>query len=292
MLINRLRAPILKKTCTTLLVLGAFTSVLAISVQAQPAPLPLPVTADLSDSPISAAGRGPSSNMVLSLSVEWPTVGAAYKTPTYDNSLRTLGYWDADSCYTYVTAGVPAEVSAGTPAAGAPSGFFRRAGAATNFKCSGNYSGNFLNWAAQSAVDSLRYALTGGDRIVDTPTQTILQRADIPTNFYNGGGSSYPSKRLDNASSYTPFTGTVYVANCRYVMYIGTAAQGRCNAPLNNGNRAILRAAVEVCTSTEGPLRADLCKKQLSGNFKPTGLMQQYAERIRFSAFGYALETG
>ncbi len=292
MLINSLRTPFLKKIRSTLFVFGAFTSITIMHVQAQSAPLPLPVTADLSDSPVLAAGRGPSSNMVLSLSVEWPTVGAAYKTPVYDNAIRTLGYWDADSCYSYVTAGVPAELTADTPATGAPAGFFRRAGAATNFRCAGNYSGNFLNWAAQSAVDSLRYALTGGDRIVDTPAQTILQRADVPTNFYNRGGDSYPSKRLDNAGSYTPFAGTVYIANCRYVTYIGTAAGGKCNEPGNNGNRAVLRAAVEVCTSTEGPLRPDLCKLQESGSYKPTGLMQQYSERIRFSAFGYALETG
>jgi type IV pilus assembly protein PilY1 len=250
-------------------------------------------TADLKDSPILASGRGPSSNLVMSLSVEWPTVGAAYKSPTtYDNALRTLGYWDADSCYTYITAGVPAALAAGSPAAGAPAGFFRRTGAATNFKCAGNYSGNFLNWAAQSAVDSLRYALTGGDRIVDTTTQTVLQRADLPTNFYNQGGQSYPSKRLDDAASYTPFAGTIFVANCRYVMYIGTEATGACNAPGNNGNRATLRAAVEVCSATEGPLRPDLCKLQKSGNYKPTGLMQQYSDSIRFSAFGYALDTG
>jgi type IV pilus assembly protein PilY1 len=261
---------------------------LSVAVPAAPPP-----TVDLSDSPILASGRGPASNLLLSLSVEFPTVGAAYRSATYDNAVRTLGYWDADTCYTYQTLGVPSELEKDYPGVGAPAGFFRRSRTATNFQCggTGEYSGNFMNWAALSAVDSLRYALTGGDRIVDTTTQTILQRADIPTNFYRNG-SYFPSKTLANANLYTPFTGTVQIASCRYVIYIGTASAGGCGNPGTNGNLAQLRAAVEVCDATEGPIRSDLCRVQASTNYKPTGLMQQYADRIRFAAFGYALDSG
>lgn len=250
-------------------------------------------TVDLSDSPILASGRGPASNLLLSLSVEFPTVGAAYRVTTYNNALRTLGYWDSDTCYTYVTTGLPAQLAVNVPGTGAPAGYFRRSRAATNFQCgnAGEYSGNFLNWAAQSAIDSLRYALTGGDRVVDTATQTILQRADLPTDFYRNG-TYFPGKTLNNANLYTPFAGTVYIASCRYVLYIGTAAGGSCGAPGTNGDRAVLRAAVEVCNSVEGPVRNDLCRLQPSGSYKPTGLMQQYADRIRFAAFGYALDSG
>ena len=250
---------------------------------------------DLSDSPVLASGRGPASNLLLSLSVEFPTVGAAYRTTTYNNALRTLGYWDADTCYTYVTTGLPAALAAGVPALGAPAGFFRRSRAATNFQCggAGEYSGNFMNWAAQSAIDSLRYALTGGDRISETTTQTILQRADIPSDFYRNG-TYFPVKTATGANLYTPFSGTVVVTNCRYIIYIGTqdVTDTTCAAPGNNANRAVLRAAVEVCDATEGPQRGDLCKKQPSNSYKPTGLMQQYADTIRFSAFGYALDSG
>ena len=249
-------------------------------------------TVDLSDSPVLASGRGPASNLLLSLSVEFPTVGAAYRaTTTYDNTLITLGYWDANTCYTYVISGVPASLAADSPGKGAPAGYFKRSRAATNHQCSGEYSGNFMNWAAQSAADSLRYALTGGDRIYDVAGQTILQRADIPTDFYLNG-AYFPGKTLTNASLYTPFKGTVYIASCRYVIYIGSAAGGSCGAPGSNGDRAALRAAVDVCDAVEGPARTDLCKRQPSGNYKPTGLMQQYADTIRFSAFGYALDSG
>ena len=241
-------------------------------------------TVDLSDSPVLASGRGPASNLLLSLSVEFPTVGAAYRTTTYDNALRTLGYWDADTCYAYVTTGVPASLAKNLPGTGAPAGYFKRSRGAINFQCNGTeYSGNFMNWAAQSAVDSLRYALTGGDRIYDVSAQTILQRADIPTDFYRNG-TYFPGKVLNNANLYTPFTGTVYIASCRYVIYIGSATGGSCGAAGTNGDKAALRAAVEVCSAVEGPLRTDLCKIQPSGNYKPTGLMQQYADTIRLSS--------
>lgn len=260
--------------------------VLAPGVEAQ-------TTVDLSDSPILASGRGPASNLLLSLSVEFPTVGAAYRGTTYDNNLRTLGYWDSDTCYTYVTTGLPTALTANQPGTGAPAGYFRRSRAATNFQCggAGEYSGNFMNWAAQSAIDSLRYALTGGDRIYETASQTILQRADIPYDFY-ASGPYFPRKSAANANLYTPFTGTVYIVSCRYVVYIGSAAAGSCGNPGTNGDKAVLRAAVEVCNSVEGPVRTDLCKLQPSGYYKPTGLMQQYADKIRFSAFGYALDSG
>lgn len=250
-------------------------------------------TVDLSDSPVLASGRGPASNLLLSLSVEFPTVGAAYRGTTYDNALRTLGYWDSDTCYTYATIGVPAALALNLPGIGAPAGFFKRSRAATNFQCgnAGEYSGNFMNWAAQSAIDSLRYALTGGDRIYETSSQTILQRADIPTDYYRNG-TYFPGKSATNANLYTPYSGTIYIASCRYVIYIGSAAGGSCGNPGTNGDKAALRAAVEVCNSTEGPVRNDLCKLQPSGFYKPTGLMQQYADTIRFAAFGYALDSG
>ena len=265
------------------------------SALAHPQPVVPPKVVNLSDSPILASGRGPASNLLLSLSVEFPTVGAAYRQTTYDNTLRTLGYWDADTCYRYATDGLPSEVAANVPGVGAPEGFFRRVRAASNFQCggAGEYSGNFLNWATLSAVDSLRYALTGGDRIVDTVTQTILQRADLPFEFYRGGYA--PAKVVTDARKYTPFTGTVQLATCRYVLYLGTAAGptgSACGAPGTNGNLAQLRTAVEVCDSIEGPTRTDLCRKQKSNSYKPTGLMQQYADNIRFAAFGYAQDSG
>jgi type IV pilus assembly protein PilY1 len=247
-------------------------------------------TVDVTKGPLFAAASRVNPNMVLSLSVEFPTVGAAYRTTAYDNTLSYIGYWDADACYTYIVA------------TGAVPAYFSKVAAAVNHQCTNKFSGNMLNWAAHSAVDMLRYALTGGDRIYDTATQTILQRAVIQDNFYNNG-TYFPSKRLDNANLYTPFTGTVYIASCLDNIFFGTNVEGTCTTPARNANLQAngtrddtkpytFKARVEVCTASEGAARTELCRKYPNGNFKPAGSMQEYSDRMRFSAFGYLNESG
>jgi type IV pilus assembly protein PilY1 len=120
--------------------------------------------------------------MALALSVEFPTVGAQYVTTgstddTYSPDTEYLGYYDAEACYNYNDA----------PTETIPTGFvkadykrFDRVGKATGRKCADAFSGNFLNWSSSSAIDMLRLALSGGDRYIDTPSLTILQRAVVP----------------------------------------------------------------------------------------------------------------
>lgn len=177
---------------------------------AQTSPPDLPAVA-LSDVPLMAAAQGDKPAMALALSVEYPTVGAQYMPPgtdpsspilldrSYANTTEYIGYYDANSCYRYIDA--PTE----TP----PSGMtaqdlkrFDRVGPATNRMCENAFSGNFLNWATSSAVDMMRMALSGGDRYVDTPAMTILQRAVLPDGtqapipcFFNS--RNFPAKKLD-----------------------------------------------------------------------------------------------
>jgi len=123
--------------------------------------------------------------LALALSVEFPTVGAQYPAPTanastdstYSNANEYLGYYDAESCYTYNNA--PTE----TPAAGLTSSDYKRfdrSGPATNRMCTDAFSGNFLNWATNSAIDMLRLALSGGDRYIDTDSLTICSARFYP----------------------------------------------------------------------------------------------------------------
>jgi type IV pilus assembly protein PilY1 len=155
---------------------------------------------NLAADPLYAAAAGDKATIALALSVEFPTVGAQYVAgsatdATYSNTIEYLGYYDAEACYSYNDA--PAE----TP----PSGMtktdlkrFDRTGDATHRKCADAFSGNFLNWASNSAVDMLRLALSGGDRYVDTPDLTILQRAVVPNGdpicMWNTG--NFPAKRV------------------------------------------------------------------------------------------------
>ena len=205
----------------------------------------------LSSDPLFAAAGGDKPTMALALSVEFPTVGAQYvATPgantdnTYSNLNEYLGYYDAESCYTYNNA--PTE----TPATGLTTADYKRfdrAGAATSRMCgsiTNSFSGNFLNWASSSAIDMLRLALAGGDRYIDTPTLTILQRAVIPNGdpicMWNSG--NFPAKRLTRAGGGTGAfwgavpasmitaagTNDIWIANTLNQMFFGTSNTGGC----------------------------------------------------------------
>lgn len=220
-------------------------SLLAFSQSSPPAYPPV----NLATEPLYAAVTVDKPALALALSVEFPTVGAQY-TPggnsdnTYSNANEYLGYYDAESCYTYNN--TPTE----TPAAGLNTADYKRfdrSGPATNRRCADAFSGNFLNWASNSAIDMLRLALSGGDRYIDTQDLTILQRAVIPNGdpvcMWNT--NNFPAKQLtrngDGANTYwgavpsamiTQANGNdIWIANTLNRIYFkaGTSASGGCN---------------------------------------------------------------
>lgn len=228
----------------------------------------------LATEPLYAAVVVDKPAMALALSVEFPTVGAQY-TPggssdnTYDTAREYLGYYDAESCYSYNDA--PSE----TPLVGQTAADYKRfdrIGAATARKCTNAYSGNFLNWASNSAIDMLRLALSGGDRYIDTPSLTILQRAVIPNGnpICMWNSSNFPSKRLSKdgggAGSYwgaVPASmianangGDIYVANTLNRIYFGTSQTGSCTD--NTGYRL---------GSTIGPITKQTVNRPVSSVF-------------------------
>ena len=142
----------------------------------------LPPDAVLADEPLFSTTSRVKPNMVLDLSVEFPTTGAAYRGE-FDITKSYIGYWDPMGCYDYAVA----------------EGYFKRFANATisggEITCAQKWSGNMLNWAASSAIDMLRYAMTGGDRVVDTPDETVLQRAVLQDNFYNAS-YNFPARVL------------------------------------------------------------------------------------------------
>lgn len=159
--------------------------------------------------PLYAATQGDKPALALALSVEFPTVGAQYVDQpgatvdsSYDSKKEYIGYYNAEMCYAYRDD--PSE----SPASGKSKADYKRfviSGPATNRRCADAFSGNFLNWASNSAVDMLRLALSGGDRVVDTPDLTVLQRAILPDGSLrttdNGPGcfwnsTNFPAKEL------------------------------------------------------------------------------------------------
>lgn len=250
----------------------AAASFMAISGSTAPS---IPAIA-LSADPLYATATGDKPALALALSVEYPTVGAQYVSGsntdnTYTNydSLKPdgyLGYYDAESCYTYNNAPTETPVA---PQTTADFKRFDRSGPAialsapdttmpsrTSRMCANAFSGNFLNWASNSAIDMLRLALTGGDRYIDTPpvlnasgqivtpALTILQRAMIPDGnpICMWNSSNFPAKQLaqsggSSGQAYygavptamqTAASGDIWVGNTLNKIFFGTAKGGNC----------------------------------------------------------------
>ncbi|MCX7946301.1 MAG: PilC/PilY family type IV pilus protein [Hydrogenophilus sp.] len=231
-------------------------------------------------------GQPAFANVMINLSVETPMGGAAYADqrdnppgcsgrttvggrevgtcfiPTY----RYLGLFDPDKCYTYDTGN-----GRFLPAAAA-SGANRTCG-------SGQWSGNFLNWATMTAADIFIWAMTGGNRIVDTTAQTILERARAIDN-----SSWFPVKYLANPSGYAPFSTSIYIANHLdggYRFRVGTAFGGNDLGTFN--------VQLRVCDPSTGLEKNCQAHTTSSGTtlYKPVGLIQRYSDKMRFGLFAY-----
>jgi Tfp pilus tip-associated adhesin PilY1 len=227
----------------------------------------------------------------------------------YDNRTTYYGYFDPNKCYNYVGGGTGAR--------------FEPVGLATNHQCSGSWSGNFLNWATTMAVDAFRKAMTGGNRAVDSTGNTQLLGA---RQTLRPGHNWFPVKRIDNANLYTPYTGTIYLiryANgfvvCRDTNNDGLPDCGvsesgsgenlfpivsdkrcsndifkACNTNSDcesgatcqtvSGNLASFNLKIEVCNPSKG-----LEPNCNPSNNKPEGVIQKYADKMRFGLISYAL---
>ena len=194
--------PRLRQLSWLLLPIVGGISFLAISASTPPVIPPVNLASD----PLYATPAGDKPVLALSLSVEFPTVGAQYvDVPntnldnSYVNTREYLGYYDAESCYGYNDAPTETPVA---PQTSSDYKRFDRVGAAVSRMCNTSFpnafSGNFLNWASNSAVDMMRLALTGGDRYVDTSSLTILQRAVIPNEdpICMWNTNNFPAKQL------------------------------------------------------------------------------------------------
>ncbi len=182
----------------------------------------------LAELPLSLRGAVPS-NVLFDMSVEWPTaITAGYSGASdYMQATQYEGLFDPNLCYDY-------DSSLGNDAIPplAPAGGFVPKATAVSHGCSGRWSGNFLNWATMTGLDEFRYATTGGNRVVDETTRTVLERTYISN---NGGNNSTRSCTGTNNSAYfklkclNPSTGqftqaTPYTDNTNFT--IDNLAQG------------------------------------------------------------------
>jgi len=186
----------------------ALAALLALSLA-----VPAQAATALADQPLFATSNVPG-NLALPLSVEFPTaVSVAHVSNTYVPATTYQGYFDAEKCYRYVFVDVETATA---------KTHFAPAGAATAHTCPGTahylWSGNYLNWAATQTIDPFRWALTGGYRVVDTPTLTLLEKA---WHSGQGGTGNFPDRVLTTAADIN--NATPFNANGNFIAYV----QGR-----------------------------------------------------------------
>ena len=264
----------------------------------------------LAEVPLFLITRAPS-NVLFDLSIEWPTAGAAYNdqpdtdtgctgrapaetvgTVTYNNigtcyfrAQAYLGYFDPDKCYSYDNANGQFEpFGAASTAAG------------SEHQClgtsAGKWSGNLLNWVTMSAIDEFRHAVSGGHRVTDSATDSVLERTNLTNNGLTGnplvnGSSVFPIKKLssalnENPGTVTPYTAaTVYIQNHGVQLDVGSQAGGT-NLAANQNVR------VKVCDPAAG---LETNCKAYGSSYKPDGLIQEYGDRMRFGVISYLLDN-
>jgi type IV pilus assembly protein PilY1 len=274
----------------------------------------------LSSTPLYSGAGNIHPNLLLDLSVEFPTVKYAYSGISYNKTVDYIGYFNSKKCYAYPggsasyqdwnnitrTVLTPENATSGTEY------FSITDDADSVHECSNAFSGNFMNWATSSAIDMLRLSLTGGDRIenLDTTIQTVLQRAFLsvtPSNFYRssyfpqltitaGGNVSAPIK-------VTPFNvTTLTITNCenkiQFSDTVNSSSQTCGVARLSNGKLiksdkflGEFYARVKVCDTNENTTRNELCMQYPNGTYKPVGQMQRNQNTVRYGAFGYLLDN-
>ena len=249
----------------------------------------------LSDKPIFSPSEVPG-NLVLALSVEFPTAVTAADRNAFSTTTKYVGFFDPVKCYSYRYK----DTTVDRNGIAYGSYFYPL----SSCSASGSWSGNFMNWATMQAVDPFRWALTGDYRVVDDVDFTILEKAYAPSN-QGSTGNNFPNKSLTiGTSSVTPFSNNFYmhVLRCgtRMLFKRDSAFSGDdcptsgvtawdgdvTTASKNNNNSTIYSVDVRVKVCESAANKEANCV-QYGNNYKPEGLIQKYAQKIRFSAFGY-----
>jgi len=214
----------------------------------------------------------------------------------YKPAIDYYGYFDSNRCYSYSTSDRR----------------FNPEGQANGKKCSGQWSGDYLNYLTTSRMDALRKVLYGGYRVTDTATETVLERSHIPQDAHSWG-KEYRSEAHDGyrISDYTPLaqpTGTTrhlfanttlrddeswgprlrYLTNSSFRIWEWVSIEqpvagsdcvrGSDNSRRSCGTPTDRRVRVAVCVDDK---LEDNCKTYPNGKSKPTGILHDFGEADR-----------
>lgn len=260
--------------------------------------------ANVAQSPLLLGGGNVPGNLVLTPSVEFPTVISVANLGEYDIGKVYAGYFDSDKCYDYIREDFT-HPNFGDVKGEDGGGYFTPMN--TNFKkptrnCGGElWSGHYLNWATTQTIDPFRKALTGGYRVVDTKSKTILEKAT------RSGRPSYFSDRVikntNVVKAVSPYAETKGGSDFTSSVTSGNTYQ-------KNKTLKVTRVETEWVPPKKWwqngewvdknkaeyfSVRVEVCKKGMleenctryGDNYKPEGLLQEYADDIRYSVFSY-----
>lgn len=319
-----------KSMATRLLHAGAMALIVAASGNAQAAPL------NIADTPLFLNGTVPPLNMIIMgrdhklyyeayndasdlnndgvLDTKYKGYELKSPAPPLPESpykIDYYGYFDSFKCYSY------------------SGGIWDPVGVVGAGKTCADpwWSGDFLNYLTTSRIDALRKVMYGGDRHIDTATDTVLERSYIPQDAHSWG-KDYRSVAVDgyDISAYTPLS--LPGGTTRRHMFANTTPRGTGAADATlyaqppllrvaldvRGGRRIWNwvskerpvahnsgqfmddgtsgpgsplpavtdytVRVRVCKSSVAPaipMEAN-CKQYRDGNYKPTGIIQEYGE--------------
>jgi type IV pilus assembly protein PilY1 len=249
-----------------------------------------PTYAAVSQTPLFLGGGDIPGNLTLVPSVEWPTINSVASLGNYDVTQTYSGYFDAAKCYSYSYSNTEADRH-----------FFPVSWTLTH-QCAGQWSGNFMNWAATQTIDPFRSVLTGGLRVRDTVSETWLEKA---RHSGQGGSGIYPNRRLPASGNFsTSVAGaTPLSANWIRMRIQGLGNKMRFRQQNDNTGKNVTpyNPAVAVVNSRayEVSVRVKVCVtglleancRRYSGAYKPEGLLQRNADEIRYGVFGYLLDS-
>lgn len=237
-------------------------------------------------------------NVLFNLSVERPMGGAAYNdqpgTPAactgrlnnvggdgsadnigtcYFNNVEYIGYFDPRKCYDVDSSNKRFKPSGKTNA---------------NYECGGKWSGNFLNWATMTAIDEFIYTMTGGNRVIDNTSNTVVRRArkEHQDNWYpiKAVGSSVNV----STSTVTPYSNSLlFIYNTDFGVQLGTSYS---NARGSSPTYGPFDVALVVCDPNQG-VEPNCVSYGNGGYFKPEGLVQRNADTKRFAVTSYTFDS-
>lgn len=238
---------------------------------------------------------------------------------TYNDNFSYTGYFDSNFCYSYNGGSNRFEPATDISASIATDGH-------DCSSVSGDWSGNFMNWATMTRMDIVRSVLFGGYRDVDTATSgatdgvTVLERAFIPEDahafvkVYSGTPEKYTPYNTVSAISFCSMTRDSYAndplirvaygewpiwASSERVQchYRNERDSGLGNQPTNStGHRPgtyEYSIRVQVCEAgvDSGSSRCKIYSDDSTNEitYKPVGLLQQYGEN---GDMNFGLMTG